>query len=269
MITFFNEEHFEELNTSQRRSLIVDAIKRTDILKVSELSQLFGVTMVTIRRDLDILEKNGKLKRIHGGAVSVDPYDKSKLFGSQDHETELIKERIGQAAAELISKSDKIIIDSGSTPLRVVNNISYNLLNNGSLTIITNSLPVCHSLRFEKGVNLIILGGLYLADYQLVVGPRTIDHLKTLNADKVFLGTDGLTFSQGVTTANVLEAEVSQEMVKVANQVIVVSDSSKIGQKGLASMVPLTEIHMLITDRNAPDDFVKQLREYGVEVILV
>lgn len=269
MNAFPNEKYLEELKTSERRSLIVEAIKRANILRVSELSQLFGVTTVTIRRDLDILEQNGNLMRIHGGAVPVDPQAKSKNSNSQNNQSELIKRKIGQAAAKLISKSDKIIVDSGTTPLNVVNNIGYELLNEGNLTIITNSLPVSYALRYEKGVNVIILGGLYLADYELVVGPRTVEHIKTLNADKLFLGTDGITLSHGVTTANVLEAEVSQEMVKVANQVIVVSESSKIGKRGLASMVSIEEVDTLITDRNAPNDFLKHLENYDVEVILV
>lgn len=269
MKSLLKEEDVESLGTSQRRSLIIETLKRTNIVKVSELSDLFQVTMVTIRRDLDILENQGHLKRIHGGAVPVQAYDLSELFGSNNENKHLIKEKIGRAAAELISKSDNIIIDSGTTPLEVVKNIDIDLLHNGNLTIITNSLPVCNELRSEKGVHLIFLGGIYVPDYEVVVGPRTINHLRTLYVDKMFLGTDGLTFSQGITTANVLEAEVSQEMVKVAKEIIVVSDSTKIGQKGLASMGSITEIDKLISDKNAPDDFVKRLQEYGVEVILV
>jgi DeoR family transcriptional regulator, fructose operon transcriptional repressor len=269
MLPWLKEEDIETLGTSQRRSLILETLKKTNIVRVSNLSQFFGVTMVTIRRDLDILEKQGHLKRIHGGAVPVQSFELSELFGRQGEDKSLIKEKIGRAGAELISKSENIIIDSGTTPLHVVKNISYDLLDSGNLSIITNSLPVYHELKSEKGIHLIFLGGLYVPEYEVVVGPQTIDHIRTLYVDKMFLGTDGLTFSKGITTANVLEAEVSQEMVKVANEVIVVSDSSKIGKKGLASIVSVTKINKLITDKNAPEDFIEQLKDNGVDVMLV
>jgi DeoR/GlpR family transcriptional regulator of sugar metabolism len=113
------------------------------------------------------------------------------------------------------------------------------------------------------------LGGVYLPNYDLVIGPQTIDNLKNLHADKLFLGTDGLTFTQGITTANVLEAEVDRAMVNASSEVIVVADSSKIGVIGLATILPLAEIDKLVTDSDAPQDFVRELREQGVEVILV
>jgi DeoR/GlpR family transcriptional regulator of sugar metabolism len=269
MDSLLKDKDYDSLGTLQRRTVILETLKKTNIVRVSELSDLFGVTMVTIRRDLDVLEEQGKLRRIHGGAVPVESYALSDLFGSRKEKNRLIKARIGSAAAKLIARSDNIIIDSGTTPLSVVKNIDNDLRNNGNLTIITNSLPVYSELKSERGVHLIFLGGIYVPDYEVVVGPRTIEHIRTLFVDKVFLGTDGLTFSQGVTTANVLEAEASQAMVKVANEVIVVSDSSKIGQKGLASIVPVTKIDKLITDNNAPEDFVKKLRQSGVDVILV
>jgi DeoR family transcriptional regulator of aga operon len=102
-----------------------------------------------------------------------------------------------------------------------------------------------------------------------MVGPQTIETLKSLHADKMFLGTDGLTFSQGITTANVLEAEVDRAMVRAATEVIVVADSSKIGGIGLATIMPLSGIHKLITDTDAPADFVARLRQLGIDVILV
>jgi DeoR/GlpR family transcriptional regulator of sugar metabolism len=269
MIAFPKEEKMDNLGASQRRSLILETLKRTQIVRVAELSQLFGVTMVSVRRDLEILEKNGHLRRIHGGAVPVQTPEMSALLRTRSEERAAVKERIGRAAAELIEKSDNIILDSGTTPLQVAKNIPNDLLNNGNLSVITNSLPIVHALGAEKNVHLIFLGGIFVPDYSVVVGPRTLEHIKTLHADKMFLGTDGLTFSQGITTANVLEAEVSQALVKASSEVIVVADSSKIGSKGLATIVPVTEIDKLITDEDAPDDFIGQLKDHGVEVIQV
>jgi len=269
MNVWLNVEEIRNLGASQRRALILEALKRTQVVRVAELSELFGVTMVSVRRDLEILEKDGHLRRIHGGAVPIQTPQMSELLRMKVGEKAAVKEKIGRAAAELICKSDNIVLDSGSTPLQVAKNIPSELLNNGNLTVITNSLPIVHALGLEKGIHLIFLGGIYLPDYEVVVGPRTVDHIKSLHADKMFLGTDGLTFTQGITTANVLEAEVNQALVKASSQVIVVSDSSKIGSKGLASIVPLTKIDMLITDQDAPADFISQLKDHGVEVIQV
>jgi len=269
MIRWPKQEEIKNLGASQRRALILETLKRTQIVQVSELSQLFGISMVSVRRDLEILEQKGHLKRIHGGAVAVQAQGVSDLLKMKAEDKPLIKERIGKVAAELINKFDNIIIDSGTTPLQVAKNIPYDLLNHGNLSIITNSLPILHALGTEKGVHMIFLGGIYLPNYDVVVGPRTVEQVKTLHADKLFLGTDGLTFNQGTTSANQLEAEVSQAMVAASGEVIVVSDSSKIGSIGLTTIVPITEINKLITDKDAPDDFVGQLRDQGVEVILV
>jgi DeoR family transcriptional regulator of aga operon len=179
------------------------------------------------------------------------------------------KERIGRAAAQLVQPGESLIFDSGSTPLQVAHSLDRELLQSGNLTVITAYLPLMHVLGRWPGVHLIMLGGIYLPNYDILVGPQTIEQLKRLHADRVFLGTDGMTLSQGFTTANVLEAEVDRTMVQAANEVIVVSDSSKIGGIGLASIMPVSGIDKLITDTDAPPDFVAALRDLGIEVILV
>lgn len=269
MIAMPKKEEIENLGASQRRALILETLKRTQIVQVAELSQLFGISMVSVRRDLKILERKGHIRRIHGGAIAVQTPGISELLKGKAEDKTKIKERIGKAAAELINKSDKIIIDSGTTPLQVAKNIPYPLLNHGNLSVITNSIPILHVLGSEKGVYLIFLGGIYLANYDVVVGPRTVEQIKNLHVDKLFLGTDGLTFTHGITTTNQLEAEVSQAMAAASSEVIVVSDSSKIGSKGLTTIVPINEIDKLITDKDAPDDFIGQLKDHGVEVIQV
>jgi DeoR/GlpR family transcriptional regulator of sugar metabolism len=255
-------------NADERRSLILERLARDQMVKVSELSDRFDVSEVSIRRDLDRLDRLGLLKRVHGGAVAIPnaALGQPHVAKMRHHVEE--KERIGRAAAQMIHDGDRLIFDSGTTVLQVARNISGDLLNAGNLTVITGSLPIVNELGPWKGIHLIVLGGIYLPDYEMIVGPQTIEHLNGLHADKVFLGTDGLTFSHGVTTANVLEAEVDRTMVEVASEVVVVADSSKIGLIGLTTVIPVTKINKLITDDKAPSDFVAALREQGVEVIL-
>jgi DeoR family fructose operon transcriptional repressor len=257
------------VTADKRRELIVQEVTDSQIVRVSDLSKRFGISEVSIRRDLERLEQLGLIKRVHGGAVAVPQASTgfSHTAKARCHIEE--KERIGRAAADLIQNGDRLIFDSGSTVAQVAHSIPGDLLNSGNLTAITASLPIVRELGSWKGVHLILLGGIFLPEYEIVVGPQTIDNLKYLHADKVFLGTDGLTFSNGVTTANLLEAEVDRVMVNVSSEIIVVADSSKIGVIGLTTILALNRIDRLITDRQAPSDFVHALRKQGVEVSLV
>ena len=253
----------------QRRLRILDELNSAQNLRVNDLSNRLGVSEVSIRRDLQILETMGMLKRVHGGAVATSEHTVGEALSDRWRQNREKKERIGRAAAAMVQRGDRIIIDSGSTPLQVAKQIAPELITAGNLTMITASLPVVHEVGGNPGIHLILLGGVYLPAYDLVVGPQTIENMKNLHADKLFLGTDGLTFTHGVTTANVLEAEVDRAMVKAAREVIVVSDSSKIGLIGLISIMSLIEIDKLVTDTDASDDFVEELRHNGIEVIRV
>ncbi|MGC8879309.1 MAG: DeoR/GlpR family DNA-binding transcription regulator, partial [Anaerolineae bacterium] len=140
-----------------------------------------------------------------------------------------------------------------------------------NLTVITCSLLVAMELGAWRGVNVILLGGLYQHDFYMnVTGPKTIEALRGLHADILFLGADGLSISHGVTIAhNLVEAETDKVMIASASRVAVVADSSKIGQIGLTSILPITGIHTLVTDSDAPADFLEHLRRQGTEVIVV
>ncbi len=255
--------------SDKRRTGIIEALERNQSVKVAELSAQLRVSEVSIRRDLQILEEKGLLKRVHGGAVCLMKNNHASLLSIRIQENRDKKERIGQAAAGLIKEGDRIIIDSGSTPLQIAHQLSKDLLMSGSLNIITCSLPVIKEIGAYPGVHLILLGGLYLPDYEIIVGPQTVEQLKGLHADKLFLGTDGITLTHGITTANVLEAEVDRAMARSASEVIVVSDSSKIGLIGLCPNMPLAQIHKLVTDQDATPEFVAALCDQGVEVLLV
>ena len=253
----------------QRRSGIVEELPRQRLVRITDLSKRFGVSEVSIRRDLERLEGLGMLKRVHGGAVAPPSSAAGLSGGSAVPKVSAAKERIGRAAAQLIRPGDRLIFDSGTTVLQVAHNISGDLLTTGNLTVITSSLPIVHELGAWKSIHLLLLGGIYLPEWQVVVGPQTIANLANLHGDKVFLGADGVTLTHGVTTANVLEAEVDRAMIRASSEVILVADSSKIGGIGLTTILPLDQVNRLITDEAAPPAFVSALRDAGMEVILV
>ena len=256
-------------NAGRRRESITQQLARENVVRVAELSRQFGVSEVSIRRDLERLEHQGYLQRVHGGAVAVAVGSGAGALASVPTPYVDEKRRIGIAAAALIRPGERVIFDSGTTVLEIARSLSSDRAGTGNLTAITSSLPIVQELGHRPWVHLLLLGGIYLPEYCVVAGPQTVENLRNLHADKMFLGTDGLTLDHGLTTANVLEAEVDRAMVRAAAQIIVVADSSKIGGIGLTTILPLEQVHKLITDQGAPADFVSALRAAGVEVILV
>ncbi len=256
---------------ARRRETIIEQLARENVVRVAELSQTFGISEVSIRRDLERLERKGLLQRVHGGAVAAATGNGASASDRAHVTSEHLEEkrRIGRAAAALVEPGDRVLFDSGTTVLEVARALTMDPLRAGTLTAITCSLPIVQELGHHRWIHLLLLGGIYLPEHRLVTGPQTIETLRTLHADKMFLGADGMTSSHGVTTATVLEAEVDRAMIKAADEVILVADSSKIGGIGLTTILPLVRVHKLITDQAAPASFVNALRDAGVEVILV
>jgi DeoR/GlpR family transcriptional regulator of sugar metabolism len=259
-----------DTQADRRRHAILEELTLRQAIRVTELSRSFGVSEVSVRRDLTHLERQGLLRRIHGGAVPVpNPAVPPMRQGPGEVVHAAEKARIGRAAAALVRPGDRLLLDSGTTVLEVARHLPTDLRETGNLTVITGSLPVVRELGPCKGIHLILLGGVYLPQFEVVVGPQTVAQLKALHADKLFLGADGLTLAKGVTTANVLEAEVDRAAIDAASQVIVVADSSKIGLIGLTTIMLLSEVRQLFTDAAAPAEFVDALRRGGADVILV
>ncbi len=260
--------------TDERRRAIAEQLAHRQVVTVADLSDQFGVSEVSIRRDLELLESHGLLRRIHGGAVALPPKTPP---ANGAHVCAIppgvvnsdAKHRIGRAAAGRVRSGERVIFDSGTTVLHVAHYVALGLSSTDSLTAITGSLPVVMELGQHTGVHLIVLGGVYLPQYRVMVGPQTIEQLKGLYADKLYLGADGLTFGHGLTTANVLEAEVDRMAAEAAAEIIVVTDSSKIGVVGLTPILPLTRISTLITDSGAPPEFLAALRAQGTDVVIV
>jgi len=262
-------EALEELSAAERRSQIAQMVLENGRVLVADMVSHFAVTETSIRRDLTLLEQASRLKRVHGGAIPIPGSSRTDSFAEKKELHIQAKERIGKVAAELIKAKDIVLLDSGTTTLQVVRQIPSSLRNSNMITLVTNSQPIAQEVLTWPSPHLTILGGLYLPDYQATVGPQTLAQLQELTADKVFLGADGLTLASGPTTADVLMAEVDRMMAEHSRQVILVTDSSKIGRVGFVPIKHVSSIQTLITDTNAPGDLVQAMRDVGVEVLLV
>ncbi len=257
------------LTAHQRRLKIAQQVQDVGSVRVAELTRAFRVTDTSIRRDLEILESQGRLRRIHGGAVASARSQAPQSFQVKGREHPDEKERIGAAAMALVRAGESILLDSGTTVVQVALHLPKALNGPLPLTVVTNSLPVIAELQTWNSIHLNLLGGILLPEFQATVGPQTISNLRRVQVDKAFIGCDGLTLSHGLTTPHMLIGEVGRVMAEVAREVIVVADSTKLGRVCFTPIVPLSAVRRLITDSNAPAKLVAEIRAAGVEVILV
>lgn len=252
----------------ERRARIAALVEETDRVDVSVLAARFGLTDTSIRRDLLLLEGQGRLKRIHGGAIASHLALRQGVYGTKSREHRDEKRRIAAAAADLIHPGDAVLFDSGTTVALVPAQVTHALRSRSSITAVTHSLPVIQEIGAWEGPHLVALGGLFLPDYEAFVGPQTVASLKGLSADLAFLGCDGLTIEAGITTPHVLVAEVGATMAARARRVVALADSSKLGRYGFTTIVPLGEVDVLITDSAASPEQLATIRAAGIEVIV-
>ncbi len=252
----------------ERRDQIANLVEVMPRVSVAELAEQFGVTDVSIRRDLTFLEEAGLLRRVHGGAVAATREHGRNAYAMRARIAREEKKRIGAAAAALVNAGDVVGFDSGSTVAQVAAHISRPLRRPNALTIVTNSLPVLDEVGRWESPHLVCLGGLYLPDHQALVGPQTVADMRDLSADIVFLGCDGLTAETGLTTPHVLVAEVGAVIASRGRRVVVVADGTKVGRQGFTPIVPLTAVHVLVTDTSADPDQLARARDLGIDVIL-
>lgn len=261
-----NRHMAEELDIEGRRKAILDILNSDGKVKVVELGKLFNISEVTIRNDLDALESNGLLERIHGGALSTyKNYYNMSLYERMDANQDE-KKKIAAEAASMISDGDTIFFGSGTTPLYVAREIK-DLKN---LIIVTNSLSIAQEVGYCKHKrSVVMLGGNVNPEYQFVSGDDAVCQLKNYIADKFILSSDGVSAEFGVTTYHHLEAEINRQMIARSHKTIVVADYSKIGRSSFAHIEDIGKIDFLISNKNANKDELELIREQGVEIRLV
>lgn len=251
--------------TAERHVRTMQLLKEHGHTSVSRLSKEFGVSEVTIRKDLHALEKRNLLVRTHGGAVLIDHYMYDLPFDEKSREHGREKKRIGQAAAGHVEKGDTLILGAGSTTAQV----AHHLRGHKNLTVTTNSLHVAMELLNNFDTDVLMLGGGVHPTTASVVGPFAEKMLREHSFRKLFLGADGLDMNFGLTTTNALEAHLGRMMIQSAQETIAVVDASKFGRRGLSLICGLKDIDTVITDDRISDETVRRLEEEAVTVIIV
>jgi DeoR family transcriptional regulator of aga operon len=249
----------------ERRRAIVDFVNQNGRALVRDLADKYSSSEITIRRDLELLHTRGQIYRTHGGALPIragTESDRNLTEREMQHPRE--KQRIAAAAAKLVKEGQSVVLDSGSTTTAV----ARALRELQHLTVITNAINIASELS-GTSIDVILTGGMLRANSYSLVGPIAEESLRRLKADVLFLGVDGFDTQTGVSTPNLLEAQLNRLMVQIAARVIAVCDSSKFGRSSLSSIVPLSNIHSVITDKEIPRQHLRALKKAGIETILV
>jgi DeoR family transcriptional regulator, aga operon transcriptional repressor len=254
------------LLAEERRREILAVIVQNGRITVDEVVARFGVSAVTARGDLDTLSQTGALVRSHGGGIrplAAVPEHPLKARESI-HRDE--KTRIAQAALQFIRPLQTVILCTGSTSAELAAQIRRAAPQ--GLTVITYALNVASTLAELPGLSLVMVGGILRQVSSAFVGPHAEQMMESLHADHCFLSTVGLDTEVGLTTIDIMEAQLNQRMIKAAAQVSVLVDSSKFGHRSLSLISDFRSVRRVITDTNAPPADVERLRAHGVEVLL-
>ncbi|HET7615526.1 MAG TPA: DeoR/GlpR family DNA-binding transcription regulator [Bacillales bacterium] len=249
-----------------RRNKIKEMLLDQKSVKVSDLVLEFNVSEETIRRDLNELSKDGFIKKNYGGAILAEELTRTShtIPPVQQRQLQFYEEKnaIGQTAAKLVKNDQIVVIDAGSTTWFVA---KY-LKDLRDLSIISNGINIIEECSKNESSSIYMLGGQLKRNSMSSFGPQTQLELQKYNADIVFLGTSGISISQGFTSSDWYEAEVKKMMVASGQKKVVLADHSKLEKPGLLSFCPFEEVDELITSERADPEILKEIESRGVKI---
>lgn len=250
---------------AERYDRIVEMVNVKGSIRVSELSEHCRVTEETIRRDLDRLEQAGRLRRSHGGAVSVKEEHPEIPYRVRETTHAEEKKRIAQSALSMIRPGDRILLDASTTAGYMAANMP-----DMPLTVLTNSIQVATELSSRDKIEVISTGGQLAQRSLSFVGPLAERSLETYHVDKLFLSCKGVHLEGGgISESNELQARLKQKMVGISDQVILLADTSKFGVRAFARVTGLDAVHEVITDQSLDDDLIERLNGYDIKITRV
>lgn len=263
MSSHHNEEN-GHLSSVERQDALLRFLKTHTRATVEELMVHFNVSPATVRRDLDALEKEGKVRRFRGGAIlGQAPPELPALQRAEEQSEE--KARIGKAAAELVQDGDTIFLGSGTTILEV----SKNLHGKHGLTVITNSLLVVNELANDAAIETVIIGGMLRHSELSMIGHIAEQALREVRAQKVFMGIRAIDLKHGLTNDYLPETLTDRAILNIGAKTIILADNTKCGVVATAYLAPLSKMDALVTDARTDQDFIEQLQSMNIQVVVV
>lgn len=251
------------LYAEERRAALVDVVRTDGRVTVTYAADRFEVTPETIRRDLEVLDRQGILRRVHGGAVlAVNVYRGDRALGDRDATASEEKDRIATAAlAHLPEPGAAIIIDAGTTTCRLARLLP------ADYTVVTNSLPAAQAASTNRPhADVRVVGGRVRGITQAVVGSPA--EFARLRVDVAFIGTNGISLGHGLSTPDLDEAAMKTAMVRAGEKVVVLADARKLGAETTVSFAGLSDIDVVITDTGITDTQRQRMIEQGIEVVV-
>ena len=253
------------MTMDERQKRILDLLEAEGEIKVENLADRLNVSQVTMRKDLDILETQGLVERIHGSAIFSQRTRFNGAFLEELQTQATAKKLIAQAAVDYIKEGDSIILDAGTTTFWLAQALAGKFK---SLLVITNSLPAAFELS-KAGYKILLIGGEVLNHSLALTGPITVNNLESYHVDRAFLGTSGISLSHGYSTADSNDADVKEQMIRAAEKTYILTDSSKFERNCLVSFADFSDIHLTITDGGISSKVLKEFQKRGIELRVV
>jgi DeoR/GlpR family transcriptional regulator of sugar metabolism len=253
----------QDMLVAERQRKIVDLVNERLSVRVTELSKIFSVTEETIRRDLEKLEKENLLMRSHGGAVSIEKDQGETSYIEREITKAAEKKAIAVEAVRSIEPGDQIVLDASTTAWYVAKE-----LEDMPLTVLTNSIKVAIELSKKEQIKVISTGGTLLTQSLSYVGPLAERSLGMYHVNKAFISCKGVHLEKGLSDFNELQALLKKQMMDIADETILMVDSSKFGTRAFSQIAPITKIDCIITDSNIDGQTKKLLEEKNIKITL-
>lgn len=254
-----------EMDLQTRHETILEHIHKYGKIRVTEFSDITGVSEVTIRKDLDRLEQEGLLCRVHGGAVAVPVVSSEHNYSDRRNQKREEKLKIAQAAARLVNNGDSVLINVGTTSEYVVDELKAKQ----NLIVITNALPILSKLNNCPTITTFFLGGCFEKNMQITIGDNVIEQLSRYTADKLIMGMDSVDPVNGLTSMNHVEDYIMHKMIAQSREKILVVDDSKLGRSSFVRITDVNTFDTLVTNYcPEKEDILREIERMGVRVII-
>lgn len=252
-----------EIIPIERRQRILEIVDEEGVVRVNELSRMFDVSVMTVRRDLVALEDQGLLRRSHGGAISRRRFQREPNYDQKNRRNRAQKEAIGRLAATLVEPGETILVNSGSTTRELLRNLP-----DVELRVVTSNAAAISAI-VSAGIECVVIGGVYRPRSNSFVGAFAMETLERVHGSRAFIGVDGLDLEAGLTTPHHQEAEVARRMIqRTRGEIVVLADSSKIGGVSPFVTAAVERTDILVTDSGIQDEHHEALEALGVRVLI-